>query len=144
MTRFQQPRFLFCGLLFSFLLVPLAGCVERKLQIRSEPPGALVYIDDQLVGETPFEYDYVHYGERIVELRKAGFRAERFAQPLKPPFYQWPVVDFVCEILLPVTIVDERELNRQLRPEDPDPRDPRELEAVLERAEAFRQRTLTE
>ncbi len=94
----------------------LPGCVERKLIVRSDPPGAVVLLDNRIVGTTPFETSFVHYGGRVVEVRWDPFeqdwddrfataREERF---LAPPVYQWFPLDFVFEYLNPFTITDER------------------------------------
>jgi hypothetical protein len=34
-------------------LLAVAGCVQRRMTIRSNPPGALVYVDDYQIGTTP-------------------------------------------------------------------------------------------
>ena len=36
------------------------GCVQRRLTIRSNPPGALVYVDDEPLGTS------VGFGDRVV------------------------------------------------------------------------------
>ena len=48
------------GLAFAAVLgLVAAGCVERTITVRSDPPGALVYLDDVERGETPctFRFD---------------------------------------------------------------------------------------
>ncbi|HIA19592.1 MAG TPA: hypothetical protein EYN70_09295, partial [Planctomycetaceae bacterium] len=50
---YRQKCLLGCLLPFLFLLLacpPLEARVRRRLTIRSDPPGALVYIDDQEIG----------------------------------------------------------------------------------------------
>src|SRR4051812_48980499 len=37
----------------ALLVAMLAGCVERRFTIRSNPPGAQVYVDDYEIGTTP-------------------------------------------------------------------------------------------
>ena len=32
-----------------------AGCVQRKLTVRTDPPGALVFLNDQEIGRSPAE-----------------------------------------------------------------------------------------
>ena len=45
------------GLLLLLAVIVLwagqTGCVRRRLTVRSNPPGALVYIDDRPIGKTP-------------------------------------------------------------------------------------------
>jgi hypothetical protein len=47
-----------------------SGCVERKILIQSDPPGALVRMDGRPLGKTPVEVDFTWYGthEVIVDL----------------------------------------------------------------------------
>jgi hypothetical protein len=41
------------------LAVAATGCVQRRMTIRSDPPGALVYVDDYQIGTTPVSHDFV-------------------------------------------------------------------------------------
>jgi hypothetical protein len=50
-------------------LLACAGCVERKLTIASDPPGALTYINDTEVGRTPVTVPFLWYGDYDVRLR---------------------------------------------------------------------------
>ncbi|MEI6037860.1 MAG: PEGA domain-containing protein, partial [Planctomycetota bacterium] len=44
------------------LLCASTGCVQRRMTIRSNPPGALVYVDDYQIGATPVSTDFIYYG----------------------------------------------------------------------------------
>lgn len=97
----------------------LSGCVERKITIISDPPGALVHLNDQEVGRTPVTVPFTWYGDYDVRLRLE--RPEPTAE--KPnnvayyylhthkvasaPPYQWLGVDLVAE-LSPHKFVDEK------------------------------------
>ena len=37
-------------LLLAFTMAAATGCVRRRLTVRSNPPGALVYVDNQQIG----------------------------------------------------------------------------------------------
>src|SRR5688572_10814496 len=39
--------------LMGLMLLSASGCVRRRLNVRSNPPGALVYVDNQQIGTTP-------------------------------------------------------------------------------------------
>ena len=93
----------------------LTGCVTRSLTIRTEPPGALVYVNDQLKGESPVTYDFVWYGWHRVLVRKEGFERLEDRKLLRAPFPLWIPVDFVME-LLPLPIRDARTWAYTLRP----------------------------
>ena len=107
------------------LLALLPGCVERALMIRSDPPGAKVFVDGTEVGTTPAEIPFDHYGTREVMVRMEG--AERGEQALAPetrlvkvsaPWYQWFPLDLASEFLWPGTIHDEHVIEFTLEPHD--------------------------
>ena len=47
----------------------LAGCVERKLTIGSDPPGAILLLNDVEVGRTPVTVPFTWHGDYDVRLR---------------------------------------------------------------------------
>jgi len=58
----------------ALLVLPLAagGCVHRTLEVESNPPGALVYLNGEEVGRTPMRKEFLWYGTYDVQLRKEG------------------------------------------------------------------------
>ncbi len=110
-----------------------SGCVQRRLTIRSNPPGAMVYVDDYPIGTTPVSTDFVYYGTRKMRLVKSGYETLHIMQPIPTPWYQYPGLDFVTENLIPGEIRDERVVEYQLQPQMivPSPQ-------LLERAENLR------
>src|SRR5947209_930573 len=74
-------------------LVP-TGCVRRRMTVRTNPPGAQVFVDDQEIGTTPCSASYVYYGTRKITLMKDGYRTETVYQKFYPPWYQVPPLDF--------------------------------------------------
>lgn len=115
------------------LLGCASGCVQRRFTIRSNPPGALVYIDDYEVGTTPVSTDFTYYGTRKIRLVKDGYETLTVLQPVPTPWYEWPGIDFVSENLVPGEIRDERILDYQLQPQVIVP-----TEQLLGRAEELR------
>jgi len=93
------------------------GCVQRRLTIRSNPPGALVYVDDYQIGTTPCSTDFVYYGKRKVRLVLSGYETLTLIQPVPTPWYQYPGLDFVSENLVPGEIRDERVVEYTLQPQ---------------------------
>jgi len=93
-----------------------AGCVERRMTIRSNPPGAQVYVDDYEIGTTPVSTGYIYYGTRKIRLVKDGYETLTVYQPMPPPWYDWPGIDFFSENLWPHKIRDERALEYQMSP----------------------------
>ncbi len=105
------------GLLLSVLTAGLVagGCVERSLTIRTQPPGAMVYLNDRLMGSSPVRFDFVWYGWHRIILRKDGFERVEDHRLLRAPVYLWIPIDFVME-LLPLPIRDRRAWDYTLTP----------------------------
>ena len=98
-----------CGcVLAAAALVPSWGCVQRRMTIRSSPPGALVYVDDYQIGTTPVSTDFIYYGTRKIRLIKDGYETLTVRQPFPIPWYEIFPLDFVTENLWPWEIRDER------------------------------------
>jgi len=87
------------------------------MTVRSNPPGAMVYIDDQEIGTTPVATDFVYYGTRKIKLIKDQFETMSTYHTIAPPWYQVPPFDFVTENLIGREIRDERILNFNLVPQ---------------------------
>ena len=113
----------------------LTGCVRRRMTIRSNPPGALVYVDDYEIGTTPVSANFIYYGTRKIRLVKDGYETLTVMESIYPPWYQIPPLDFVSENLVPGEIRDQRTLTYQLRPQLVVP-----TEQLLGRAEQLRGR----
>jgi hypothetical protein len=114
-------------------IVAAPGCVQRRMTIRSSPPGALVYVDDYELGTTPVSHDFVYYGTRKVKLVKDGYETLTVRQPFPVPWYQYFPLDFVTENLLPWEIRDERVVDLAMVPAASTP-----PESVVARAEQAR------
>src|SRR3989337_2370753 len=82
------------------------GCVRRRLAVRSNPPGALVFVDNQQIGTTPCSADFTYYGTREIRLVKPGYETLTVNQPIPTPWYQIPPLDFFSENLVPTQVQD--------------------------------------
>ncbi|MEM9658951.1 MAG: PEGA domain-containing protein, partial [Planctomycetota bacterium] len=109
--------------LFLALLSLLPGCVRRRMLVRSNPPGATVYVDNQAVGETPCGVDFIYYGTREIRLVKPGYETLTVNQSIPAPWYEYPPLDFVSENLVPREIQDYRTLSYDLSPQRVAPTD---------------------
>lgn len=98
-------------------LVLLPGCVRRRLMIRTNPPGAMVYVDNQPIGITPCATSFVYYGTREIRLVKPGFETLTVNQPIPAPWYEWPGIDFFSENVVPNEIQDFRTVSYNLTPQ---------------------------
>jgi hypothetical protein len=99
------------------LVLAGTGCVQRRLTIRSNPPGAMVYVDDYPIGTTPVATDFIYYGTRKVRLVLSGYETLTVMQPIPTPWYEYPGLDFVSENLVPGEIRDTRVVDYQLQPQ---------------------------
>jgi len=122
------------------------GCVERVLLIRSEPPSAPVYVDEQYAGVTPLEFPFRHYGTRRVRVgpvRDPGGTllygpAEQDFRVVAPWYEKWPI-DFLAEVLWPGTLRDVHRVPAfTLTEATHEESGEEEARQILERAEAFR------
>ena len=113
------------------------GCVRRRLLIRSSPPGALAYVDNQQIGVTPVSTGFTYYGTRTVTLVKDGYETMTVKHNFDAPWYQVPPLDFVSENLVPQEIRDERVLDFTLVPQRLAP-----AEETLQNAENLRRSAL--
>jgi len=120
-----------CILLLVACLVA-TGCVQRRMTIRSNPPGALVYVDDYQVGTTPVSTDFIYYGTRKIRLVKDGYETLTVRQPFPLPWYQVFPLDFFSENLWPAEIRDERVVDLAMTPMAATP--PEEVVARAEQA----------
>lgn len=96
------------------------GCVHRSLTIRTEPPGALVYVNDQLRGTSPVTYDFEWYGWHRVSVKKDGFERVDEQVLVQAPGHLWIPFDVIME-LAPFPVRDAHTLSYTLPPAAPPP-----------------------
>jgi len=114
-ARCRAPRWL-AILLAATGVAAASGCVQRRMTIRSNPPGALVYVDDYQIGTAPVSHDFVYYGTRKIRLVKDGYETLTVRQPFPLPWYEIFPLDFVTENLIPWEIRDERVVDLSMVP----------------------------
>lgn len=89
--------------LAAFALLPAAlvlpGCLERTIRITSEPPGAVVWLNDTELGRTPVETDFTFYGVYDVRMRLEGYEPVTSSREAKAPIYEYPGIDLVAEAI---------------------------------------------
>jgi hypothetical protein len=120
-------------MLLALACLASTGCVRRRLTVRTNPPGAVVFVDDQEIGTTPCSASYVYYGTRKITVMKDGYRTETSYERFSPPWYQIPPLDFFSENVIAREIRDERTIDVQLQPEEIVPQ-----QRLIERAQALR------
>ena len=124
----------FAALAPGLLALGAGGCVQRTLQIESNPPGALVYLNGEEVGRTPMRKNFLWYGTYDVELRKEGYETLTRRTDVWAPWWQIPPIDLVAE-LVPVRLEDKHYARYELEPVTEKQTDPQE---ILTRAAAMR------
>ena len=103
------------------------------MTVRTNPPGALLYVDDYLIGETPISTNFTYYGQRKIRLVKDGFETLTVLQSIPAPWYEYTPVDFVAENFVPGRFATSERLDFQLKPQVVVP-----TEQLLSRAEDLR------
>lgn len=98
------------GLVSIGVLALASGCVERTARVRTDPPGALVIMNDEEVGVSPVKFNFLWYGDYEILIRKPGYETLKTNHRIEPPWWQYPPFDIVAETLIPTTIRDEHEL----------------------------------
>ncbi len=130
----RSRKFRWLGLLLAMIQVGMgSGCVQRRMVIRSNPPGAIVYVDDYEVGRTPVTVGFTYYGTRRIRLALDGYETLTVLQPVPAPWYEYPPLDFFSENVVPGELRDSRDFCFQLRPQMLVP-----PEQLLQRAEQLR------
>lgn len=89
------------------------------MTIRSNPPGATVYVDDypEPIGITPCSTHFTYYGTRKIRLVKDGYETMTVMQPIAAPWYQIPPLDLFSENAVPGELRDRRDYCFQLKPQ---------------------------
>lgn len=131
-SRLSRRRRCFAVLAIGVLTLN-SGCVRRRMTVRTNPPGAVVSVDNQLIGTAPAASSFVYYGTREIRVAKDGYRTETLKTRINPPWYQYPGLDFITETLWPWEIRDERIIDVELVPQVLEPSD-----QVLGRADQLR------
>jgi hypothetical protein len=132
-SKTTLPRLPRLGPWLGIVLLLAPGCVRRRLTVRTNPPGALVSIDNQVIGTSPAATPFTYYGTREIRVEREGFRTETLRRRFNPPWYQIPPLDFITETLWPLEIRDERIVDVELVP-----RELPAVDAVLDRAGQLR------
>lgn len=125
------------ALLAIALPAALTGCVRRTMTINTDPQGAQVHLNDQMIGTSPVTTDFTWYGDYDVVIRKEGYETLRTSHRIQTPWYELPGIDFISEALVPWTVHDKHEVSFALAPAQPVDKD-----ALLKNANELRERTL--
>ena len=115
----------------------LPGCVERTVKIRTEPPQALVLINDEEVGLSPVKFSFLWYGDYDITIRKTGYEMIKMHQRIDAFWWQFPPIDLIAEAFTPATLHDDHELPTYTLTPTSQPN----VEDLVNRSEEMRSRT---
>ncbi len=116
----------------------LAGCVDRKIRITSEPAGARVWLNDTEIGTTPAEADFRFYGRYDIRLEKEGYEPLWTDREAKAPLWQYPGIDLAAD-LIPARFDDLVEWHFELEPSPETVGDPATVRReLIDRARSMR------
>jgi len=119
-------------------LAALTGCAaKRSVHITSDPSGAEVRLDGEVVGRTPLEHSFEHYGTRRMTLTLDGYRTSSELIHLRTPWHSRFPVDVLTEAVIPLGLHDHTSVHVVLT-QGVDPGTLPDLRSVLDRAEALR------
>ena len=118
----------------------LPGCLERRLSITSEPPGALVWVNDVELGRTPVEADFTFYGEYDVRISLEGYEPIHKQMTAPQPIQEYPPFDLVAGAL-PVDFENVVKWHFDLQPALEKSEDSKAFENnLMDRARGLRER----
>jgi len=119
------------------------GCVERRMVVQSDPPGAIVYDEkNQPIGGSTADKPFTFYGKYTFRLVKDGYETLVVDQPVKASWYEWPGLDFISENLIPWTIRDVRYFKYAMQPANTNSQN-MDPEVLLQQAQALREYSAT-
>jgi hypothetical protein len=102
------------------IIFAFSGCVTRSITVKTEPSNALVYLDNELIGESPVTVPFTYYGTRKIMIEKkdedGALTHERTIvyEKIKAPVYEVFPLDFFSEIVWPRELKDDHVLSYNL------------------------------
>ncbi len=115
-----QPRVVLCLLPAAVLMAACAGCVRKTFAVRTDPPGAVVYVDGEEIGRSPIHnVPWFFDGTREITVAKAGYLTERRIVKMRASWFSWFPLDIISELIVPWDIHDRRYYYFALKPVDP-------------------------
>jgi len=120
----------------ALISITTGGCIQRRMTIESEPPGAKVFLDGIDVGSTPVTVPFTSYGWREILLDLDDYQVQKNFVRIRVPLYALFPIDFFTDVLYPGTITDERQFSFVMSPLVPE-----DMEAFEQRADDFAERS---
>jgi hypothetical protein len=111
-----QPRF--WAIVAGLVVLAGSGCggVNRRFVIESNVPHAQVYINNRPIGAAPAHATFEYYGYYNIELVHPDYQRETHRVHVRAPWYAYPPIDFLAEVVWPFRMEDVRRYNFEMRP----------------------------
>ncbi|HIG86895.1 MAG TPA: PEGA domain-containing protein [Planctomycetes bacterium] len=99
------------------LALGLAACAPiRTLTIESDPAGAQVRLDEELVGQTPLTLPFDFHGTRRISVYLEGYQVWTERVEIKAPWWARFPLDLISDNLIPWRLHDEHAVHAALTP----------------------------
>ena len=113
-------------------------CPDCGHVLSDDPAGALVTVNDVEQGRSPVTFPFTWYGDYRVLIESPEYQTLETHRRADAPIYQWPGLDFISEVLLPIKFHDHHDWHFTLAP-----RAPVDTEKLIDRAEDLRRQAQT-
>ncbi len=95
--RFMRSRFTW--IVLALMIATQGGCVRRTITVVSDPPGALVWLNDREIGRTPVTTDFLFYGRYDIRLFLDGYEPVQTFADAKAPWWDSLGLDLAAEAM---------------------------------------------
>jgi len=109
----QRNATRFLALLIPAFWLAASGCISRVLEIRTDPPRALVYLDGREIGRAPLEKPFLDYGYHRILIAKEGYQPINRIEKISAPWWCCFPFDLFAE-LWPGMLQDRHKLEYRL------------------------------
>jgi hypothetical protein len=92
------------------------GCVERQFTVYTDPPNALVLVNNTPLGPSPADGSFVYYGKYDFTLMAPGYETLHVREDIVSPWYEWFPFDFFFETLWPFEVKDAHTFHYHMVP----------------------------
>lgn len=117
-----------------FLFLP--GCLQRRIQVTTDPAGASVWLNDTELGRSPTDTSFTFFGTYDVRIAKEGYETLTTTREAVAPWYEYPFIDLLV-IALPWTVETKLDWHFTLEPRKTEINTPDEAN-LLKRANELR------
>jgi hypothetical protein len=84
------------------------------MTVLTDPPGAVVFLNDREMGRTPFTHEFLWYGNYDVLIRKDGCQTLKTTAEITAPWWQFVPLDAVTDFL---PLQDHETISFKLKPD---------------------------